>query len=36
VPAPTEEEIRRTIRALALGVLLGAVLLLLARRTRRS
>jgi hypothetical protein len=36
VQAPTEEEVRRTARALVLGVLLGVLLLLLARKTRRG
>jgi hypothetical protein len=36
VERPSPEEIRRALWALALGALLGAVLLLLARRSRRD
>jgi hypothetical protein len=35
VERPSPDEVGRTIRALALGVALGLVLLLLARRARR-
>jgi hypothetical protein len=35
VERPSPQEVRRALRALALGVLLGSVLLLFARRSRR-
>jgi hypothetical protein len=36
VERPSPDEVGRTVKALALGLLLGIVLLLIARRSRRG